>query len=246
NERRVLRRASYLHEQDQDSEDIFADDLWRKYLLRPSGILFEDLNYKEFFTRYRQIFNASGIQRDPPYDEVIPEDDGKTVYLDRSNPTRKYRAYETGSECIVRFRATPLTDAEDACVHLIKLHYPTRLGCEGWLDETGLDSFFDIAAEWLPRNVLEDVMPLLPFPYDEELQQADGWIASALLNMEQRSVLDEIISNPGCHLVTGSAGTGKSTLLRSLIHHLKLDDDYEPIVLAPTGIAAEQKANDHN
>ncbi|KAF9139181.1 hypothetical protein BGX20_007681, partial [Mortierella sp. AD010] len=56
--------------------------------------------------------------------------------------------------------------------------------------------------------------------------------------MEQRSVLDEIISNPGCHLVTGSAGTGKSSLLRSLIHHLKLDDDYEPIVLAPTGIAA--------
>jgi len=58
-----------------------------------------------------------------------------------------------------------------------------------------------------------------------------------MLSKEQQSYLDKIIAlkGPAFLFVTGSAGTGKSTLLRAIV-----EQSPDTIVLAPTGIAAIQ------
>lgn len=74
--------------------------------------------------------------------------------------------------------------------------------------------------------------------------QTDLQIINEQLNLllqsasrEQLDIFHSIVSNPGVHTVYGAAGTGKSFLLRMLSKHF-LVQGFNPVVLAPTGIAA--------
>ncbi|KAI8594402.1 hypothetical protein EDD21DRAFT_297649, partial [Dissophora ornata] len=58
------------------------------------------------------------------------------------------------------------------------------------------------------------------------------------LNHEQQHALHTITGTRGLYLVTGSAGTGKSTLLKALATRIRQTNAYEPVILSPTGIAA--------
>ncbi len=55
---------------------------------------------------------------------------------------------------------------------------------------------------------------------------------------EQEAILAELIEGGPMHLVTGSAGTGKSTVLQELSSRLHAQTNYHPIVLAPSGVTA--------
>lgn len=164
-------------------------------------------------------------------------DGERHIYLDMSDPPRKYKAYKSGGGCIVRHRARPSTDAEDACMHLLKLHHATRMQCTEWLEVTGFGSYFDVAKEWLLEELMVGIMPLLPTSHGA--QQENDQLALLALNHNQRQVLDLIVNNMGLHLICGSSGTEKSTLIRALVQRLKIDGIYEPVVLAPSGKAAE-------
>ncbi|ORZ08242.1 PIF1-like helicase-domain-containing protein [Lobosporangium transversale] len=59
-----------------------------------------------------------------------------------------------------------------------------------------------------------------------------------MLNEEQLDVIEVILRDAGLVLVTGSAGTGRSSVLKVLMHRLKVGTRFEPVVLAPSGVAA--------
>ncbi|KAF9897221.1 hypothetical protein BX616_005982, partial [Lobosporangium transversale] len=50
--------------------------------------------------------------------------------------------------------------------------------------------------------------------------------------------MTRIVLNSGRYFVSGPAGTGKSTLLRALCEVVREHGVYEPIRLAPSGVAA--------
>ncbi|KAG0286080.1 hypothetical protein BGZ98_005236 [Dissophora globulifera] len=218
NRKRLLKKASVLREQLPDSQDIFAHDLWKKYLLRPEGLLFEHMSYVEFYGAFHQVFAPGpddGYQ--PPYDEAEP--DRERTYRDISDPPRLYKAYENQHEALVRHRGRLL---------------PTRLD---WLHATQSDSFSEMAANYLSDENLERVASLsMVAP-----QQQDRALALALmpvLNEEQRAILDRVSGMPGHYVITRPAGSGKSTVLGALCQSLTDGQQYHPIALAPTGVAA--------
>ncbi|ORZ10012.1 hypothetical protein BCR41DRAFT_292800, partial [Lobosporangium transversale] len=63
-------------------------------------------------------------------------------------------------------------------------------------------------------------------------------VARDMLNDEQRQLMTRIVLNSGRYFVSGPAGTGKSTLLRALCEVVREHGVYEPIRLAPSGVAA--------
>lgn len=78
NRKGVLKKASELRAQDQGSTDITMPDLWRKYLDRPSGSLFDDLTYKQFYQKFHQVFSGPvRFIRQPPYNDV--QADGRNI-----------------------------------------------------------------------------------------------------------------------------------------------------------------------
>ena len=62
-------------------------------------------------------------------------------------------------------------------------------------------------------------------------------MGSMSLSDEQNSALEVALSKPGVTLITGSAGTGKSFILRELVKRLSVNGDVA--IAAPTGLAAQ-------
>ncbi|KAF9922812.1 hypothetical protein BGZ65_009326, partial [Modicella reniformis] len=108
-----------------------------------------------------------------------------------------------------------------------------RLDWDGWLDATEMNSFYEIALAVLPQQLVENVLSLLPVPVEDMDDQVP-----VNLNQDQASALETVMETPGHYTVTGSAGTGKSTLLRVLVRELQEAGLFEPVVLAPSGVAA--------
>lgn len=249
-EKRVLKRASELHDMDPDANDIFSDDKWQRYLDRPEGAEFDDMTMVEFYRNYRQVFGGHRAVDDQGAEGIEPADGGGgdegeqvernqvQVFVDKSIKQRKYVKCTDQSVRVVRTKSVPLTDVEDAAVHLIKLHCPTRLDCEDWLRVLGFESYFEVARRYLSEEILESVVPFMANHRQDKLQLTQDRTCFSMLNNEQFDVLTMIIRDPWRHLVVGSAGTGKSTLLRALVHRLVTWTEFEPIILAPSGIAA--------
>jgi ATP-dependent DNA helicase PIF1 len=58
------------------------------------------------------------------------------------------------------------------------------------------------------------------------------------LTPEQDDLVNRLLDQSGQFVVTGAAGTGKSTVLLALVKKLREEEVYEPIVLAPSAVAA--------
>jgi hypothetical protein len=220
--------------QDDDGR-VFSSDKWKRYLERPAGNLFDVLTYPEFYQQYHES-SSKKFAPQPPYDEVNEEN----LYLDIKQPTpRKYRAYNPGHNGLWRCRSTPTADVEDACAHLLMLHVPWRTDCDTWLQEHEEQTYFDLAERLVDPGVFNKVAPLFRHQGQDRVVEADiDDQSEQVLTAEQRQLLNAI-SVPGLNLVEGVAGTGKSTLLRALRKTLRDGQVYEAVVLAPTGIAAE-------
>ncbi|KAF9153882.1 hypothetical protein DFQ26_000411 [Actinomortierella ambigua] len=240
NERRVLRRVQDMPPE-EDSEDIFYQGHWEKYLTRPAGAAFDALTYPQFFTE----FYVAG-QRQANAVEVCDNFDDVPLgaqFVDTSiGPRRRqYRRYQRdGAQCVVRTRATPVGSVDDACVHLLKLHHPMREDLPILKANQGVATYFELASVLLPEATMERVQAIYHAPEADAGRRARGRRAWEQMNGEQRAVVQSIEAGEGgrLHLVTGSAGTGKSTVIAALIHALHRGGRYEAIVLAPSGIAA--------
>lgn len=140
NRKLLLKKANVLQAQGPESTNIFASCLWQKYLQRPEGLLFDGLTYCEFHSKFRQVYLTQRPRWEPPYDE-IPADTKKT-YTDRSDPPKFYRAYQGDRGAVIRVRAIPMVDVNDACAHLLMLNIPMRVDCQDWLRVSDRESFF--------------------------------------------------------------------------------------------------------
>lgn len=231
NRRRLLRQAADI---DPNSTDIFLADRWIRYLQRPQGALFDRLTYPAFWTQFHEIFTlpARAPRPHPPYNNDIPG----AVYVDSSASRRKYRRYAAGSEACVRHRATPMMDIEEAAVHLLMLHWPVRSDCDRWLAEQGMHSFFELARHVLPQDIFDSVVQ--PLEDIGEGYAVDNDEEDVFLDAEQRQLVDFLSLGQLC-FVQGGAGTGKSTVVRALCRQLRAGGVYEPVVLAPSGVAAK-------
>jgi ATP-dependent DNA helicase PIF1 len=230
NRRRLIRPAQQI---DPLSTDIFLPDKWIRYLKRPLGAVFEDMTYMDFYSEFHEIFKVArgAIIPEPPYNNEAANPTG--IYLDSSESRRKYRRYEQGKERCVRHKAMPMTTIDEACVHLLMLHLPTRMDCTGWKGHYGMDSYFAVAQQFLPQEVFESVVEPLG-----GIQVEGNMDNDVALDQEQTEIVN-LSMDGNFRFIHGSAGTGKSTILRALCHQLRHQGRYEPIVLAPSGVAAK-------
>ncbi|GJJ71682.1 hypothetical protein EMPS_04032 [Entomortierella parvispora] len=65
--RNVLRTVADLAVEEDESDNIFLDGLWVKYLNRPVGTAFNDLTYEELYEQYQQYLGPKATDL-PPYD----------------------------------------------------------------------------------------------------------------------------------------------------------------------------------
>lgn len=270
-EKRVLQPSRELRELDPDSENIFSDDLWKKYLCRPEGAAFDELTMVQFYTWYQQHFGkdmdegaqgemgaggqeggaeevADGDGEETSDNEEVLEDQEiqeqvaaapeQQDFIDTSNKHRIYRRCTDRSKRIVRTKGVPMTNVEDAAIHLLKLNYVTRSDCAAWLEEMSVSTYFEVAWAVLPHKVLQQVTPFVGQQQSGAAGDNQSRAAFGMLNQGQTQLLHEIAATEEPQLVIGSAGTGKSTLLKGLVFYLRTFTEFEPIVLAPSGIAA--------
>ncbi|KAF9431475.1 hypothetical protein BGZ76_000258, partial [Entomortierella beljakovae] len=143
-------------------------------------------------------------------------------------------------QVITRHRSTPTAYLEDSAIHILELFWSSRREFHQWLDGTPFQSFIELAIHVLPKDILEEhilpasIMPTLnnlPTIYEHQHQQHQQLQVSTqpnplpiLLNQEQyRTLWDTSNSVNSQFLITGGAGTGKSTLLRELVFTLRSD-----------------------
>lgn len=230
NRRRLLRPARQI---EPHSTDIFLPDKWIRYLKRPLGAMFEGMTYMEFYSEFHEIFKVpEDIDiPEPPYQDEAANPGG--VYFDNSAARRTYRRYEAGKERCVRHRATPMISVDEACIHLLMLHLPTRLDSTEWRAHYQINTFFGLAQQFLPEDVFTSVVEPL------EGMGAEVFMDNNVLLDPVQADIVHVIADGDFRFVHGSAGTGKSTVLRALCRQLRAEGRYEPVILAPSGVAAK-------
>lgn len=160
------------------------------------------------------------------------------LFLDCEDPPRKW-IYRINKKALIRHRSTPLTEIEDTCLHLLKLHFPTRIDSPQWLQEYEFESLAQMAWNVLDDTVLREVETLLAdHQGGQDEQELFDEQCYYRLTEVQSGVLRALVDDTGLYIVSGSAGTGKSTVLRALVHYLRSCTLWHPIILAPSGVAA--------
>jgi energy-coupling factor transporter ATP-binding protein EcfA2 len=151
---------------------------------------------------------------------------------------------------MIRTREIRITKAEDAFMHLLMLNHPWRSDVDSWIG-IGKDheTYQSLALEVLGRNrieeLAEDLLVVLDYGnvYENPAIEPDAKLPIDIeWTKDQMNVLDmvrcRLQSREDCLiLVTGAAGTGKSTVLEE-IHRIAKNERFEPIRLAPSGVAA--------
>lgn len=231
--RRVVRRMDELQEEEMDSRDIYYSDTWDRYLQRPAGELFDFLTYEDFYRYFHTVENPvrANIRRGP-FDRELEDNIVYATDGGAHGRIRYYKRYRGEHFAITRHRPMPLTESNEAAMHLLMLGMPTRTDCDDWLETFGAQSFLELATWILPPATLDAVVPNEQAAFDREDDMA--------LNAEQENVVRSLIDfyGPQCSFVHGRAGTGKSTVLKALRNRLAQGGLFEQIVLAPTGVAA--------
>ncbi|KAF9281367.1 hypothetical protein BGZ74_002363, partial [Mortierella antarctica] len=127
-------------------------------------------------------------------------------------------------------------DVEEACVHLLMLNWPTRSDCGRWKAEQNMDSFFALARNVLDADIFNSIVQPLE---DIQAEGMFGGIEDGIqLDPTQQQLVNRLsLGQPT--FVQGSAGTGKSTVIWSLVREIRAEGIYEPVVLAPSGVAAK-------
>lgn len=104
------------------------------------------------------------------------------------------------------------------------------------MQEQGTASFFELASEALPQQVFDSVVqPLQDLVPDQGVEEDGGDVQ---LDGNQQTLVDHL-SLGQLSFVHGSAGTGKSTIIRALAWEIRGNGAYEPIILAPSGVTAK-------
>ncbi|GJJ75421.1 hypothetical protein EMPS_07779 [Entomortierella parvispora] len=134
-----------------------------------------------------------------------------------------------------------MSSVEEACIHLLTLKVPMRVDSDEWLEVSGYESMFELAVALMSLEILEEAPPLLSRGLNPDSDKEGAGQDQGLefeLNMEQEQVLRQIMAQLGLYFVTSAAGTGKSAVLKELCRRLRATTMYEPVVLAPSGVAA--------
>ncbi|KAF9586339.1 hypothetical protein BGW38_006687 [Lunasporangiospora selenospora] len=225
NRRGLLKPLKDLQKLRPDSEDIFMDDKWRKYLDRPmvksdKKVDFEIVCYKEFYENYRYGTSVRGPN--------FKDRKGRDVCL---RDVKKNKG-------IIRTRTFNITDFEAAFMQLVMLHWPTRADVDKWIDpNSDIKSYRHFAIAVLGRERIIKLAPHLSSVLDDsysDLTMADlrsqDQIPDPELELDPLYLTEDQLtafncikdrienvsntSRPCQMLITGAAGTGKSTLLK--------------------------------
>jgi hypothetical protein len=86
--------------------------------------------------------------------------------------------------------------------------------------------------------MMDRIRPILPGLGLDVNANIAGNEGQVVLNAEQSVVVERMVTLPGRYMITGAAGTGKSTVLRALCGRLIQEGTFEPVILAPSGVAA--------
>jgi hypothetical protein len=285
---RVLKKRADLQALAPGSTDIYLDDKSTKYLKRPrsnhpppghdvdpmidepahsaattvsvgqeemggphhdvNNPDFENMSYLDFMTNYVQVYGAQA-QAQGGARPVFVSTDGRAHWRTRRSPI----LYWT--------RPTNTANAEDAFLHLLMLHRPTRRDVPDWINhhDNEVNKFMNMAMAFFTMDQLRNFAPALATMVEghlEELQQQQPGFGSVSietlceaaprlgnLTADQRRLVQEIFASYGhdlesCRiLVMGPAGSGKSTVLRYFMRYA-FTHGMEPILLAPSGVAA--------
>lgn len=192
---------------------------------------FDSMTYHEFFKYYSFGKRKSGQN-----------------YLDERGKYVCRRA--EGKEAMIRTREIKVTKSEDAFMHLLMLNYPWRTDVDSWIG-IGKDhgTYQSLALQVLGRERIEQLadglVAVLDYGNVYENVEDEGVVElprDFRWTDDQRNVLDMVKSRLESRkkclmLVTGAAGTGKSTVLEE-IHRIAKNEGFEPIRLAPSGVAA--------
>lgn len=183
------------------------------------------------------------------YDHVKVKD-AERMFKDNGKP-KKRDVCRRSTAAIVRSRTMNVTKSEDAFMHLLMLHWPTRVDVDKWIGGVGQKATFrDLADEVLGRDEIKRLAPglLVVFDYGV-LPQVPASVHTTTGNIDlttdQKDIYEKVQGrllgregDKGCRiLVTGAAGTGKSTLLRTISDFGRMNQ-YQPVMLAPSGVAA--------
>ncbi|KAG0377231.1 hypothetical protein BGX24_006475 [Mortierella sp. AD032] len=169
------------------------------------------MSYMDFMTRFRQVFKQGT----------------HPVYHDLKQPRpRMYQEYRPGNRALLYWRNPHLTDKEDCCLHFLMLYMPTRVHTDQWLQMTPAQSMFELARAFFGDNRLQTLVPgildgataqLVALGGQQEQQQPEQQPIEQL-STAQKALIDAIVTGPRPFVVTRAAGTGKSTILMSLVH----------------------------
>ncbi|KAF9369703.1 hypothetical protein CPB97_003369, partial [Podila verticillata] len=142
------------------------------------------------------------------------------------------------------------TNSKDAFMHLLMLYCPWRNDVDTWIGPgTKHETYQSLALELLGRDEIGLLAARLlvvldhPEAYDNSMDQENyDHLEDFQWMDDQEKVLDAVkdsfLSLEGCRiLVTGAAGTGKSAVLEKICKLTK-NEHFEPIRLAPSGVAA--------
>ncbi|KAF9435928.1 hypothetical protein BGZ76_005224 [Entomortierella beljakovae] len=153
NRRRVLKASHVLRQLPPDSPDIFAKDKWERYLERPINEIFDDITYPDFYKQYRQVFTVPAVGA---------AEAGDPVYFDQREPTpRIYRKYRQEHTSLSYTRPAPFVNVEETCMYVLMMTFPTRIDTDEWLEEFGVESYFQLAWNHLGPERMSQIQPLL-------------------------------------------------------------------------------------
>ncbi|KAG9319355.1 hypothetical protein KVV02_004907 [Mortierella alpina] len=232
----MLKRAKDIGRLAGDDEEIFMDDKWKKYRQRPMNIAgrdddIEGMCYKEYYEKFHYVTIQSV----------------KRMYVDQQG--RKVCRRLDDKLAVIRTRTINVTNSEDAFMQLLMLHWPTRTEVTEWLSpHTQYRSYQELASEKLGRDriakLARGLLVVLDFGISPQLSvAAEVEEVSHILTEDQEKVYNHIRETLGSEdklcqlLVTGAAGTGKSTLLRK-VGEYAAKNRFEVVHLAPSGVAA--------
>lgn len=156
-------------------------------------------------------------------------------------------------------RSVNTADVEDMSLHLLMLYRPTRREVTDWIDPYNNETFkySSMARDYFGVDRLRELAPALATLFEalgEQMVPAPGELSLAdlcatapqlndLLPTQKDLVLDLLADYQFDFLekqilITGSSGSGKSYVLRFFMRYFFEQPDCEPVLLAPSGVAA--------
>jgi hypothetical protein len=262
NRQRAIRPISTISEED---DDPYWKDHVEKYFARPHAELFESMTYPQYFANYRLSAKHPGAQTAIYVDDFgyfVTERSSPIIVRFRYltlNDGEPYFYQQLLQNISCRNEQDLLDGCSSYREHFLKIHPQFQDILDTYNASTRQESttYFQHQFHQFMNNLLEDaenmisprVGDILRLQLDalKRLPPAIPQTAIFQLPEDQYKVFTAITENLGplqkkkypFFFITGSAGTGKSFMINLIIQWLKVSKKENYLLLAPTGIAAD-------